>query len=120
VVRGKKVMKKGLERLKECLRVMLSKNFESVARTLFISTFELGCTPFVLYINLSLHFCAFLAKFGDLFSLFFFTRLWRILFSFFIVAQLHACVLCIALPAGLAVVPTQGFYFSFAVFFCCF
>jgi len=38
------------------------------------------------------------------------------LFSFFIIAQLHACVVCIALPAGLAVVPTQGFYFAFAIF----
>ena len=36
-------------------------------------------------------------------------------FVFFIVAQLHACVLCIALPVGLVVVPTQGFYFAFAV-----
>ena len=34
----------------------------------------------------------------------------------FIVAQLHACVVCIALPAGLAVVPTWGFYFFFVVF----
>ena len=39
------------------------------------------------------------------------------LFSFFIVAKLHACVVCIALPAGLAVVPTQGFHFAFAIFF---
>jgi len=58
--------KKGLERLKECLRVILSKNLESLACILFISTFELGCTPFVLYINLSLHFCAFLVNSGDL------------------------------------------------------
>ena len=34
----------------------------------------------------------------------------------FIVSQLHACVVCIALPAGLAVVPTRGFYFVFVVF----
>ena len=38
------------------------------------------------------------------------------LFFFFIVAQLHACVVCIALPASLAVVPTQGFYFAFVIF----
>ena len=37
--------------------------------------------------------------------------------SFFIVvAQLHACVVCISLPVGLAVVPTQGSYFVFVVF----
>jgi len=65
-----------------------------------------------------LHFCAFRVKSGDLLSLFFFTRLWRILFSF-IVAQLHACVVCIALPADLAVVPTQGSYFVFFFLFFC-
>ena len=65
-----------------------------------------------------MHSSAFLVKSGDLLSLFFFTRLWRILFSFlFIFSQLHACVACIALPAGLAVVPTQGSYFAFVVFF---
>jgi len=37
------------------------------------------------------------------------------LFLFF-VAQLHACVVCIALSVSLAVVPTQGFYFVFVVF----
>jgi len=63
-----------------------------------------------------LHFCAFLIKFGDLLSLFFFTRPWRILFLFlFIVAQLHACVVCIALPVDFAVV-AWGFYFVFVVF----
>ena len=40
-----------------------------------------------------------------------------ILFFHFIFAQLHACVVCIALPAGLVVVHTQGFYFAFVVFF---
>jgi len=34
----------------------------------------------------------------------------------FIVAQLYACVVCIALPTDLAVVPTWGFYFVFVVF----
>ena len=34
----------------------------------------------------------------------------------FFVAQLHACVVCIALPVGLAVVPTRGFYFFCVVF----
>ena len=34
----------------------------------------------------------------------------------FIIAQLHACIICIALPGGLAVVPTQGFYFVPVVF----
>jgi len=50
---------------------------------------------------------------------FFFTRLWWVSFLF-IFAQIHACVVSIALPAGLAVVLTWGFYFAFAVFFCCF
>ena len=117
----KGLRKKGLERLKECLRVTLSKNFESLACTLFISTLGLGSTPFVLYINLSFHFVPFLAKFGDLLSLFFSLAFGGFCFLFpFIVAQLHACVFCIALPASLAVVLTQGFYFAFAIFFCCF
>ena len=34
----------------------------------------------------------------------------------FNVAELHACVVCIALPAGLMVVPTQGSYFVFFIF----
>ena len=89
MVRGKKVMKKGLERLKECLRVMLSKNFESVARTLFISTFELGYTPFVLYINLSLHFCAFSCRIWRSFVSLLFARLWWISFSFFFSLMLN-------------------------------
>ena len=29
----------------------------------------------------------------------------------------HACVVCIALPANLAMVPTWGFYFVFVVFY---
>ena len=33
-----------------------------------------------------------------------------------VVAQLYACVVCIALPAGLVVVPTQGSYFVFVIF----
>ena len=78
----------------------LGKNLESLA-----CTFGLGSTPFVLYINLSLHFCAFLVNHGDL-CLFFFLHSPLADFVFFIVAQLHACVLCIALPVGLAVVPT--------------
>ena len=49
-------------------------------------------------------------------SLFFFHSPLADLFSSFIGAQLHACVVCIALPSGLAVVPTQGLYFAFAIF----
>ena len=92
----------------------MSKNLESVAHTL--CSFQLlswdllllSCTLIFL-----LHFCAFLAKFRDLLSLFFHSPLAIFLF---IVAQLHAYVVCIALPAGLAVVPTQGSYFVFVVF----
>ena len=77
--------------------------------------FYIYSTPFALYINPYYTFCAFLVKSGDLLSLFF---LYLPLADFislfpFIISQLHACVVCIALPAGLAVVPTQGFYFAF-------
>ena len=65
-VRG--LWKKGSERLKECLRVILSKNLESVACTLFISTLGLSSTPFVLYINPFCTFCAFLVKSGSFVS----------------------------------------------------
>ena len=85
-VRG--LWKKRSKRLKECLRVILSKNLESLACILFISTFELSFTPFVLYINPYCTFWAFLVKSGDPLSLFFFfTRLWQILFSF----SFHCC-----------------------------
>ena len=47
---------------------------------------------------------------------FFFVAIFLFLF---IVAQLHACVVCIALPDGLAVVPTWGFYFVFVFVLCC-
>ena len=70
---------------------------------------------FVLYINILWHFCTFLVKLGDLCLSFFLSPLVDFFF-FFIVAQLHACVVCIALPASLAVVPTQDFYFAFAIF----
>ena len=80
--------------------------------------FGLGYTPFVLCINPYCTFCVFLVKSGDLLSLFSSLSFGGFYFLFsFIVAQLHACVVCIALPTGLAVVPTQGSYF---VFFCCF
>ena len=84
---------------------------------LFLSTLGLGSTPFVLYIN---PFCTYVP-----------CKIWRsfvslsflnsplagfIFFFLFLVAQLHACVVCIALPASLAMVPTQGFYFAFAAF----
>jgi len=50
-------------------------------------------------------------------SLFLHSPLADFIFSFlFIFDQLHACVVCIALPVGLAVVPTQGSYFAFAIF----
>ena len=89
---------------------------------LFISTSELGFTPFLLYINPSLHFCAFLVKFGDLLSLFIFTRLWRILsLLFYCCPTLCMCSLhCSShrFSGG----SHSGFYFAFAIFFflCCF
>ena len=89
--------------------------------SLFLSTLGSGYILFVLYINLLLHFCAFLVKFGDLLSLFsllaFGGFLFFLSFFLFIVAQFHACVVCIALPIGLAVAPTQGFYFGSCYFF---
>ena len=62
---------------------------------------------------------AFHVKSRDLLSLFFSSLAFcGFYFLFlFIVAQLHACVVCIALPADLAVVPTQGSYFVFCVAF---
>jgi len=38
-------------------------------------------------------------------------------FFLFMVAQLHACAVCFALPAGLAVIPTQGSYFGLLFLF---
>jgi len=49
-------------------------------------------------------------------SPFFYSPLADFIFIFFIVAQHHACVVFIALPADLAMVLTQGFYFAFAFF----
>ena len=83
--------------------------------------FRLGSTPFVLCINPYCTFCVFLVKSGDLLSLFSSLSFGGFYFLFsFIVAQLHACVVCIALPTSLAVVPTQGSYFVFIVFLCVF
>ena len=55
-----------------------------------------------------LHFCAFLVKSGDILSLSFSSLAFGgFYFIFlFIVTQLHACVVCIALPVDLAVVHT--------------
>ena len=65
-------------------------------------------TPFVLYINILWHFCTFLVKLGDLCLSFFHSPLADFIFFFiFIVAQLNACVFCIALLVGLAVVPLR-------------
>ena len=102
--------KKRSKRLKEYLRVTLSKNLKSVA-----CTFWVGLYSFCPYCT----FCAFHVKSRDILSLSFFPSFsfggFYFLFSF-IAAQFHACVVCIALPIGLAVVPTQGSYFVFVVF----
>ena len=42
-----------------------------------------------------MHFCAFLVKSEDLLSLFFFTRLWRIIFSFFFHCCPTSCMCCL-------------------------
>ena len=93
----------------------MGKNIESLACTfIYFNFFGLGSIPFVLFINFPSHFRAFLAKFGDLSSLFFFLYSPLVDFIFFfIVAQLHAYVVCIVLPADLAVVLTWGSYFVF-------
>ena len=79
--------------------------------------FGLGSTPFVLYIDPYCGFCVFLVKSGDLLSLFSSLSFGGFYFLFLlIVAQLHACVVCIVLPANLVVVPTQGSFF--VVYFC--
>ena len=55
----------------------------------------------------------FLVNSRNLLSLFFSSLAFGGFYSLFlfIIAQLHACVVCIAHPADLAVVHTQGFYF---------
>ena len=103
-IRG--LWKKGLEAQK----VFEGYIWARTSRTLFVP-FGLGSTPFVLCINLPLHFCAFLAAFGDLLSLFF-TCLWRNLSFHY---RPTSCICC--LHCSLAVVPTHGFYFCFCHFF---
>ena len=91
--------------------VILSKNLESLA-----------CTFILLHLSYTLIFIVLLClpcknwrSFVSL--LFFHSPLADLLFFFFfIVSQLHACVVCIALPTDLAVVPTRDFYFVFVVF----
>ena len=116
---------KGSERLKECLRVILGKNLESLTCT-FIHFNFLGWA--LLHLSYTLIFIAlyaFLVKFGDLLPLFavlafsgfaFYFFLYFIIFYISLLPSLelskpHACVICIALPANLAVVFTQCFCF---------
>ena len=64
-------------------------------------------------------FWCYLVKFGDLLSPFALLTFGRFAFCFFFKSLLpnlelskpHTCVVCVALPASLAVVPTQGFCF---------
>ena len=95
--------------------------FKRTSRVLLVP-FGLGSTPFVLYIDPYCGFCVFLVKSGDLLSLFSSLSFGGFYFLFLlIVAQLHACVVCIALLTSLAVVLTQGSYFAFAsLFYFCF
>jgi len=79
--------------------------------------FGLGSTPFVLYINPFVALLCLSCKVWRSLSHFFSSLAFGGFYFLFIVAQLHACVVCIALPTGLAVVATQGFYFAFFVFF---
>jgi len=82
-----------------------------------IRCYLLGRTLLLLSYTLIITTLLCLVKSGDLLSLFFLCSPLVDFFSF-IVAQLHACVVYIDLPAGLAVVPTQGSYFVFVIFFC--
>jgi len=59
----RRLWKKGLESTK----IVWGLYWVRTSRALLVS-FELGSTPFVSYINLSLHFCVFLVEFGDLLS----------------------------------------------------
>ena len=115
-VRG--LWKKGLERLKDCLRVTLSKNLKSVACTFWAGLF----TPFVSYINLSLHLCAFLIEFGDLPSLFFFLIFYSPLvdFIFFSLLPNFMHVLFALLFPLVSGGSYSGFLFCFCFFFRCF
>ena len=109
---------KGLERLKVCLRVILTKNLENLACT-FIHFNFLGWALFHLsYTLILIAFLCLPCKIWRSFVSFYFARLWRIFFlPFFIFIILHCCphlelskprayVVCIALPASLVVVPT--------------
>ena len=97
------------------MRVILSKNLESVACTIWVGlhsfyTLIFHCTFVPFWQNLEIFCLSFSSlAFGGFFSSF------LLLFSF-IAAQLHVCVVGMALLTGLAVVPTQGLYFVFASF----
>ena len=82
-VRG--LWKKGLERFKECLRVILGKNIESLACTfIYFNFFGLGSIPFVLFINLYCTFVPFCKIWRSfVFLFFFFTCPWWIFFLLF-------------------------------------
>ena len=98
-----------------CLSLLFSfflLQFYSQHNKTYIKIFQFNLTPHSL---VSCHF----SKFDNLEKgehSFFFLSITSLFFFLFLVAQLHACVVCIALPASLAMVPTQGFYFAFAAF----
>jgi len=82
--------KKGSERLKECLRVTLSKNLESVA-----CTFWVGLYSFCLIHWSLLRFLCLPCKIWRSFVSLFFTFLWRILFSFSFNCCPTSCMCCL-------------------------
>ena len=118
-VRG--LWKKGSERLKECLRVILSKNIEILACT-FIHFNFLGWV--ILHLSYTLFLIALLrlpCKIWRSFVSFCFAHLWRFAFCFFSflttllpnleLSKPNACVVCIVPSANLAVVLTLGSFF---------
>ena len=120
----RRLWRKALERLKECLRVILSKNLKSVACTFIHFNFlgwallhlsytliliALLCLPCTIWRSFVSFFHSPLA---DLLSFFFFLTS---LLPNLEIGKFHACVVCLALPSSLAVVPTQDFVLFFIV-----
>ena len=90
--------------------------FKRTSRVLLVP-FGLGSTSFVLYINPYCTFCAFFVKSGDLLSLFLFTRLWQILFSFSFHCFPTSCMCCLHCSSRRF---SDGSYSGFLFCFCCF
>ena len=100
----------------------MSKNLESLACTFIHFNFLSWALLPLSYTLILIVLLCLPCKIWRSFVSFCFARLWRICFLLFFLTSLlpnlelskpHACIVCIALPANLVVVPTQGVYFVF-------